>query len=109
MTIIEKVEMYKDKKMFVDNISKAFEVEPAGSTVEKVDYEIYTKEFNGTTYFEEYIVVTYRGGAKAARNATCNSNTANFITIGTLLNGGYYDEVERYMNLESNGYERVAI
>lgn len=109
MTIIEKVEMYKDKKVFVDNISKAFEAELAGSTVKKVEYEVYTKEFDGTTYFEEYIVVTYNGGAKAVRNATGNSNTANFRTIGGLVNGGYYDEVERYINLENNGYERVAI
>ena len=109
MTTIEKIEMYKGKKIFVDNISKAFETRPAGSSVTKVEYEVYEKEFNDITYFEEYIIVTYTGGAIATRIVNGNSNTANFIAISTLLDGGYYEEVERYRNLEKNGYKRVTL
>lgn len=50
---------------------------------------------------QEMLVVHYRGGSYAARNATHNSNSANFQEIGNLLNGGYYGENEALEELES--------
>ena len=108
MTIIKKIEMYRDKKVFVDNISKAFEAS-AGSSVVKIDYEVYEKDFCGETLFQEFLVVTFRGGAKSVRNANGNSNTANFRELGKLIDGGYYDEVPFYDELEERGFLRVAL
>lgn len=48
----------------------------------------------------EYIVVHFVGGAISVRNATFNSLPANIIELGKLLKGGWYDEVEGYINLK---------
>ena len=109
MTINEKIEMYKGKKAFISYLSKAFEARPAGSSVAKVEYEVYEKEFNGAPMFQEMLVVTFDGGAKSVRNVNGNSNMTNLVELGKLVNGGYYDEVEYYNNLDKNGFERVVI
>lgn len=108
MTIAEKIEMYKSKQAFVNAVSKAFEVEPRTSSVDSIELIIYKKELNNTTYFEEFIVVHFFGGAISVRRATGNSCTANFRTIGSLIDGGYYDEVGDYETLEDRGFERVT-
>lgn len=53
---------------------------------------------------QEMLVIHYRGGAYAARNATHNSNSANFQEIGRLLNGGYYEENEALEGLETSAF-----
>jgi len=53
---------------------------------------------------QEMLVVHYGKGAYAARNATHNSNAANFREIGRLLDGGYYDEVKSLEDLEATAY-----
>ena len=53
---------------------------------------------------QEMLVIHYRGGAYAARNATHNSNSANFQEIGRMLNGGYYGENEALEKLESSAF-----
>lgn len=54
----------------------------------------------GQYYIEEYLVVTYRGGAWAARHANINSNSVNFKEIGKMLDGGCYDEVDAVERLD---------
>ncbi len=110
MTIIEKIEMYKGKEDFITYINKAFQRQPAGSSVDRVEYEVYEKEISpGTTYFQEFIVVTFNGGAKSVRNVNGNSNMTNLVELGKLVNGGYYDEVSFYEGLEECGFMRVAL
>ena len=110
MTINEKLEMFRGKKAFIENISKAFEARPAGSTVTSINYEVYSLELkDDITYYKEYIIVTFKGGSISVRSANGNSNTANFRAIGTLLDGGYYDEVFCYENLEADGYKKVEL
>lgn len=53
---------------------------------------------------QEMLIIHYRGGAYAARNASHNSNSANFQEIGKLLNGGYYEENESLEALESSAF-----
>lgn len=107
MTIAEKIEMYTNKKHFVDGISKVFET-LSTTGPKKISYEVYKKAINeNTTYFCEYIVVTFEGGGKSPINVNGNSNSANFRAIGKLIDGGYYDEVEYYKNMEESGFERV--
>ena len=38
-----------------------------------------------------------------------NSNAANFRVIGTMLNGGEYEQVRLYYEQEENGYERTEL
>ena len=109
MTITEKIEMYKNKRNFIKDISKAFETKPSKTTVTSVDYEVYKKEINeDTIYFAEYVIVNFFGGAKSVRTVNGNSNSANFRVIGELLDGGYYDEVRDYETIEDRGFSLVT-
>jgi hypothetical protein len=97
MTVAEKIEMYKEKRAFIKNISKAFEASPKGSTVTSIEYEVYKREAdNGNTYFREFVVVNFFGGGKSVKNISGNSNTANLRALGTMVDGGYYDEIPDY-------------
>lgn len=110
MTITEKIEMYKGKKAFIKNVSKAFEATPRISSVTSIDYEVYKKEIDkDITYFAEYIIVNFFGGGKSVRQVNGNSCTANFREIGKLLDGGYYEENRQYETLEDNGFTFVSI
>lgn len=110
MTKAEKIKMYRGKKAFIDNISKAFEIRPSGSTVASVEYEVYSKVISEeVTHFTEYLIVNFFGGGKSVRVANGNSNTANFRVLGTLVEGGYYDEIPYYNALVKSGYELVNL
>lgn len=104
MTITEKLEMFKEKRNFIKNISKAFEAKPKGSTVQFVDYEVYRRDdANDHVYFREYLVVTFFGGGKSVKNISGNSNTANLRALGTMVDGGYYDELRDYEVVQELG------
>lgn len=110
MTIEEKIEMYKGKKAFIDNISRAFEARPSGSTVDSVEYEVYRKDMeDDRAFFEEFLIVNFFGGSKSVRVANGNSNTANFRALGTLIDGGYYDEICNYESLADRGFTKVNL
>ena len=54
MTFEEKLEMFKEKRTFVKNISKAFERGVRGSTVDSVDYVVFKKDLpNGACSYAE--------------------------------------------------------
>jgi len=93
------VMMYKNKKAFIDNISKALEL--SNTTVAKVDYVVLTRysDFLKVDVYYEYVIVTFIGGARSIRHVGGNSDSANFREIGKLIDGGYYDEVEHYEDL----------
>jgi hypothetical protein len=108
MTITEKLEMFKEKRNFIKNISKAFEAKPKGSSVQSVDYEVYRRDDAGDhTYFREYLVVTFFGGGKSVKNISGNSNTANLRALGSIVDGGYYDEIQDYEMVQTLG-EKVV-
>ena len=110
MTIIEKVEMFQEKKLFVDSISKVFERNPKTHTVTSVRYEVYMKEVENNTWFEEWIIVQFKGDSISVRRATGNSNTANFRVVGFLIDGGDYEEVTQYEKyVDSDDWTLVAL
>ena len=110
MTMEEKIQMYKDKHRFVEQLSGVFQITNHNSTVEGISYEVYHKSFsNHTSETREYVVVSYIGGAKAPRTVSGYCCTAIFRIIGDLLNGGYYDEVRDYESLVETGYQWVAL
>ncbi|MCQ2076742.1 MAG: hypothetical protein MJZ20_06895 [Bacteroidaceae bacterium] len=57
-------------------------------------YEVFYEE--KYDHFQEYLVVTYFGGAIAARTCNINSHSAILRELSNMLDGGYYDEVKDY-------------
>lgn len=113
MTMEEKIQMYKGKKAFINNISKVFEAGNTNSTVVSINYEVYHKEVvrDENTYqsYREFVIVNYFGGGKSVKTVSGNSNTANFRVIGTMLDSGYYDEIPDYNSLMECGYKPVDL
>ena len=110
MTIAEKMEMYRCKKQFIENLNEVFQMEPKCGSVEGVTYEVHTKSYDeDRTDFREWIIVHYVGGGKSPRIASGNSNAANFRVIGSMVDGGYYEDVSMYKTQESFGYEKVEL
>jgi hypothetical protein len=108
MTFEEKMEMYRSKKRFIENLNEVFQMEPKCGSVEGVTYEVYTKDFGeGRVEYREWVVVHFVGGGKSPRLVSGNSNTANFAVIGQMLNGGYYTEVQDYETQVERGYTVV--
>lgn len=107
------MEMYKEKKQFIENLNEVFRVEPGCAAVEGVSYEVYQRELTGTfegiTDYREWVVVHYSGGGKAMKIVTGNSNIVNFVVIGSMLHGGCYDQVQEYRDQESCGYKRTDL
>ena len=109
MTLEEKLKMYKEKKQFIENLSFAFQVRPGCASVEGVDYEVYQKLFIDVIDFREWVIIHYVGGGKAMKIVSGNSNAANFVVIGSMLQGGSYEQVHVYEEQLANGYERVEL
>lgn len=114
MTMEEKIEMYSEKKKFIENLNDMFQMEPKCQSVEGVTYEVYSKLldevlFPGVTDFREWVIVHFTGGGKSVRIVSGNSNIANFKVIGGMLTGGYYSEVQTYQEQTSKGYEKVEL
>lgn len=83
------MKMFKDKIKFVDDIANV--VVPIQDNVEKIEYKVYRKKSNSTT-FAEFVVITYKGGSQTVRNSTSNSYSQILEDISKYLNHGYYDE-----------------
>ncbi len=96
LTIEERMNMYKGKKLFIDAISKVFEDPTLYSNVIKIEYEVYSKQFNDDTFYTEFVIVTFVSSAKSVRNVSGTSNNGIFAELGELINGGYYEEVHYY-------------
>lgn len=110
MTLEEKLEMYREKQRFVENISGVFQVAPGCPSVEGVTYEVYTKQFSDRlSETREWIIVYYTGGGRAMKIVSGNSNAANFVVIGSMLQGGCYEQVRMYQEQEEQGYRRVDL
>lgn len=113
MTITKKLEMYKGKKAFIKDLSKAFEGKSVNSSVERIDYELYHKEVTrddiAYQHYVEFVVVRFFGGGKSVKVVSGNSNTANFRILGPMLDGGYYDENPYYDSMLETGYKLVFL
>ena len=112
MTFAEKIKMYEEKKAFINNISKAFEGRPVGSTVEFIEYEAYSKEIardkNIYRIIDEFVIVHFSGGAKSVEVVNGNSNVANFVAVGSLLNGGHYEKNQYYESVVNSSATKIV-
>ncbi len=109
MTYEEKVAMWSEKKRFIEAIDGVFQMKPAGSLIEKIEYEVYQKEIGDTLRFKEWLILHFEGGAMLATQSTGCSNIANLRTIASYLDGGYYEEVRTYRSLLETGWEPVEL
>ena len=109
MTFEEKVAMWSEKKRFIEALNEVFQRKPAGSTIDKIDYEVYQKELSGKMRYEEWLILYFEGGAMLATLATGCSNIANLRTIASYLSGGYYEEVRTYRSLLETGWVLVLL
>lgn len=106
LTLEQRMSMYKGKKLFIDSISKVFKIKALNSNVKKVEYEVYSRTSRmdeESTYYSEFIIVTFTSGAISVRNVSGTSNNGIFVEIGKLINGGYYDEVDYYNKVKESG------
>ena len=110
MTAEEKIDMYTEKKKFMENLNEVFQVEPHCPSVEGVSYEVYTKDYGEDRIdTREWVIVHFNGGGKSVKNVSGNSNIANFRVIGTMLVGGYYAENFTYQKQLEDGYTKVVL
>lgn len=86
-----------NKVNFIKDLSKVITTYKSG--IEKLEYQVF-KHKNG--YHQEYLVVTYDGGAIGVRNCNGNSITAIFEEVSKLLDGGYYSEVRDLREFEND-------
>ena len=110
MTFEERLNMYTEKKQFMENLNEVFQMEPRCPSVEGVHYELYTKDYGeGRIDTREWVIVHFVGGGKSVKIANGNSNIANFKVVGTMLVGGYYAENYTYQKQEEDGYMKVDL
>jgi hypothetical protein len=109
MTLEERVDMFSEKKLFIDALDTVFKMKPAGSLIEKIKYEVYQKKIGNEMRFKEWLVMYFEGGAMLATQVTGNSNIANLRAISMYLNGGYYEEVRMYNFLPDLGWELLKL
>ena len=89
---------YYQKYKFISEIGRS--IHKVNSSVEKCEYKLFAKILSDGAVeklvFQEYLVVTFNGGAISCRNIDINSHMANLGEIARLVDGGYYSEIKDY-------------
>lgn len=94
----------ESKINFVKQIEAA--LLPVQHNLEAISYDVFCNI--AQKYCKEYLVITYRGGARTVRNCGGNSCAAILTEIARYLNDGYYEEVEFYDALTpENGWQKI--
>ena len=101
----EKIKMYKNKKEFVDDLSKVFEARSYSTSVKGFDYEVWENEEHG--WFVEYVVISFIGNGQSHISVNGNSTLAIFQEIAENIMGGYYKEEFTYKDLPKDGFKRI--
>ena len=94
-----------NKVKFINDLNKVIPAYKSG--IKKIEYRVFRydffkDEFDGKTYYQEYLVITYDGGALGVRSCNGNSFAAIFEELAKMLDGGYYDEVQDLHNCENS-------
>ena len=67
--------------------------------VDSLDYEVYYDD--ATMYYDEFLIINYKGGAKTIKDCTGNSFSAILSEVANYMETGYYEEKERYNKIKS--------
>ena len=86
-----------NKVKFINDLNKVIPNYKTG--IKKIEYRVFRQDFfkekfDEKTYYQEYLVITYDGGALGVRSCNGDSFTAIFEELVKMLDGGYYDEVK---------------
>lgn len=95
--------MLENKVYFIEHINEAFDLFE-DCEIEKIELQL----FDCKTYIQEFLKVTFKGGAYCIRNANGNSNRENLRELSNIIYGGYYDEVE-YYNTIAQKYKQIKV
>ena len=87
--------IYENKIKFMEKINEA--IHEDSNSIENVKLDIFEHPVYGT---QEYLVITFKGGAISCRDCIANSNLANLEEFTKMCFGGYYSEVRRYKELK---------
>lgn len=100
MTNAEIKKILDEKVAFMEEINKA--IKKDRNSIENVKLDVFEHPVYGT---QEYLVITFKGGALSVRDCVANSNLANLEEFTKMCFGGYYSEVRHYKQLkeESQG------
>lgn len=110
MIVEERLKMYREKKNFVYDVSRAFIKNPTGHSVDGIIYKVLFREVDDITIsFSEWLTVQYKGGAEAHRCVSWNSNSANFRNIAEMIDGGCYEQNPDYERLLKNGWKELDL
>ena len=94
-----------NKVKFVNDLNKVIPTYKTG--IKKIEYRVFRcdfckDEFGGQVYHQEYLVVTYDGGALGVRSCNGDSFTAIFEELAKMLDSGCYDEVQDLHDYEND-------
>ena len=75
--------------------------------IKKIEYRVFkcdhhTDDFGDQVHYQEYLVITYDGGAIGVRNCNGDSFTAISEELTKMLDGGYYNEVQDLHDCENS-------
>lgn len=90
------------KKTFVLALSEALHRQY--KSIDSIDYDVFIDKDGN---LNEFLVMTYRGGAIAVRNCYGDSKNAILHEIANLSDGGYYDEVKDYRELKATKKQQI--
>lgn len=94
----KELEVYKDKYDFVRKLNDA--VSGNIPNVKKVEYRAFASD--KWQILQEFVVITFEGGAISVLPVGATSNSGILRTVGEHVDGGYYELVELYTNLLEN-------
>ena len=94
-----------NKVKFINDLNKVIPNYKTG--IKKIEYRVFRYDFlkdkfDGKAYYQEYLVITYDGGALGVRSCNGDSFAAIFEELAKMLDGGYYDEVKDLHDYENN-------
>lgn len=98
----EQLEKYKTKKKFIESFNPIFKEYPQYLYIEDIKYEVFEAENAIREIINEFLVVTYRGGALGVKNCNYNSISVIFKELANMLDGGCYYDVNTYLYQKEN-------
>lgn len=109
MTVEERLKMYREKRQFLYDVAMTFIKNPTGHTIDGVVYEVFFKETNFGPNFQEWLTLQYKGGAEAHRVISGNSNSANFVAVANMVEGGCYEYNNWYNQLSKEDWKKLDL
>lgn len=107
MNINERLEMYREKESFIKKLDLVLTTPtPKGMSILSIDYEVYRKE--SEDWFQEFIILTFKGDAICPINVNGNSNTANLYEVAKNIANPEFPSFPIYQKVKDT-WQRVEL